>query len=329
MTNYTRRNFGRLALGGLAAGTLFGKPNSNFDGVQIGINAPYSFRGMPGSADDVITDMHSLGVSCAELRSQPVEHLLGAPVVIQSAARPGANAQTKGGGGVTRPTPEQETAQRSQVEEIKKWRRALPRERFAAARKKFNDEGISIDILKLDDFTNRIDSMEDDEIDYCFEMAKALGAHAISCEPPVSKTRRLGAFGSKHQLRIGYHGHLSNDPDEFAFPSSWEKSYTYSKFNGINLDIGHYKAAGGDPLAFIKQYHDRITHIHLKDRKANNGPNMPWGQGDTPVRQILQLMRKERYPFPAVIEFEYTPPEGSDVLSEIAKCVEFCKDALG
>jgi hypothetical protein len=323
----TRRDFGSAALARFAAAPLLAKPNSNFHGVQIGINAPYSFRGMPGSADDVIRDVLQLGISSTELRSQPVEHVLGGPVTIQGAARAGGGAQKKGGG-VTRPTSEQEAAHRAQTDEIKKWRRALPRERFAAARKKFNDEGISIDIVKIDDFTNRIDSMEDDEIDYCFEMARALGAHAISCEPPVSKTRRLGAFATKHQMRIGYHGHLSADPDEFAFPPSWETSYSYSKFNSINLDIGHYKAAGGDPVAFIQQYHERITHIHLKDRKANNGPNMPWGQGDTPVKEILQLMRKERYAFPATIEFEYTPPEGSDVMTEIAKCVRFCKEAL-
>lgn len=327
MANINRRDFGKMALGGLAARTLFGRPNSKFNGVQIGINAPYSFRGMRGSADDVIEDMLRLGISSAELRSQPVEYFLGAPVTIQGAAGAAGNFQKKGGG-VTRPTPEQEAGERARLEETKKWRRALSRGRFADARKKFNDQGISIDIVKFDDLTNRVDAMEDDEIDYCFEMAKAMGAHAISCEPPVSKTRRLGSFAAKHQLRVGYHGHYSTDPDEFAFPPSWETAYSYSPFNAINLDIGHYRAAGGDPIAFIKQYHDRITHIHLKDRKANNGPNMPWGQGDTPVREILQLMRKERYPFQATIEFEYAPPEGSDVMTEIAKCVQFCKDSL-
>ena len=209
-----------------------------------------------------------------------------------------------------------------------KWRLALPRKRFAEAKKKFSDAGLSIDVVKFDDFTNRIDTMDDTEIDYCFELAKALGARAISCEPPVSKTRRLGAFAAKHRLRIGYHGHLSKDPDEFAQPSSWEMAYSFSKFNGINLDIGHYTALGGDAVAFLKQYRDRITHIHLKDRKKNNGPNVAWGQGDTPVREILQLMQKDRYPFPAVIEFEYTPPEGSTVMAEIARCVSFCKNAL-
>ena len=81
-------------------------------------------------------------------------------------------------------------------------------------------------------------------------------------------------------------------------------------------------------MEFIRKYHDRITHIHLKDRKVNEGPNVPWGQGDTPVREVLRLMKTERYPFPATIEFEYKPPDASDVMTEIAKCVQFCKAAL-
>jgi len=327
MMHITRRGFTRIGLGGLAAGTAFGKPNSNFNGVQIGINAPYSFRRMRGSAGDVIRNMLELGINSTELRSQPVEHFLGGPVHIQG-EETATEASRVFPGGFNRPTPEQEAADRAHLEEVRKWRRALPRKRFAEAKEKFSDAGISIDIVKFDDFTNRIDAMEDDEIDYCFEMAKALGARAVSCEPPVSKTRRLGAFAAEHRMPVGYHGHLSKDPDEFAAPQSWETAYSYSKFNRINLDIGHFTANGGDALAFIQRHHDRITHIHLKDRKKNNGPNMPWGQGETPVKEILQVMKKERYPFPAVIEFEYSPPEGSSVMAEIAKCVEFCRKAL-
>ena len=40
------------------------------------------------------------------------------------------------------------------------------------------------------------------------------------------------------------------------------------------------------------------------------------------------MMKKEKYNFQATIEFEYPTPPGSDVLTELAKCVHFCKDAL-
>jgi sugar phosphate isomerase/epimerase len=60
----------------------------------------------------------------------------------------------------------------------------------------------------------------------------------------------------------------------------------------------------------------------------NNGDNMPWGQGDTPLKEILQLMRDESYKFMATIELEYTIPEGSNALAEVQKCIDFCKEAL-
>lgn len=322
--SFTRRDFSKVALSAIPAG-LLAKPSSKFGGVQIGINVPYSFRGMPGSADDILRNVLQLELSSVELRSQPIENFLGGPIAAQP---PGGAPNSIRGRGAAAPSAEQEAARAKGAEELRQWRLSLPDEKFGVFRKKYEDAGVSIDILKLDDFTNRAATIPDDEIDYFFRMAKGLGAKAISCEPVVSQTKRLGAFAERHKLRIGYHGHLSKDPDEFAFPAAWERAYSYSKYNCINLDIGHYTAAGGDAMEFIRKYHDRITHIHLKDRKVDEGPNVPWGQGDTPVREVLQLMKKERYSFPATIEFEYKPPDGSDVLTEIAKCVQFCKAAL-
>jgi len=167
-------------------------------------------------------------------------------------------------------------------------------------------------------------------VDYAFGLAKAVGAKAVSCEIPVSKTKWLGEIAAKHKMMVGYHGHGDvKNPEAFATPESWERSMTYSKYNGINLDIGHFTAGNSmSPIPFIKKHADRITHIHLKDRKLDNGPNKPWGEGDTPIRDVLQLMKREKYPFQATIEFEYPVPEGSTVMQEIARCVDFCRKGL-
>jgi sugar phosphate isomerase/epimerase len=104
---------------------------------------------------------------------------------------------------------------------------------------------------------------------------------------------------------------------------------SYSKYNGINLDLGHFTAANNtSPIPFMQKHADRITHVHIKDRKLNDGPNVPFGQGDTPIKEVLQVMKKEKYKFQGTIEFEYPVPEGSDVLKEIAKCVEYCRNCL-
>jgi len=270
---------------------------------------------MPGGADDVIKYLTQLNLSSVELRTQPVEGFLGAPVV---PAAPGRNKPPL--------TPEEQAARRTALDELRKWRLALSVDRIKEFRKKYEAAGILIEIVKVDG----IDTMEDDVVDYAFVMAKTLGAHALSCEIPLSRTKRLGEFATKHKLMVGYHGHANmTNPEAFAKPESWETAMTYSKYNGINLDVGHFIAGNNtSPVDFIKKHHDRITHVHLKDRKLNNGPNVPWGQGDTPVKEVLQLMKKEKYPFQGTIEFEYPVPAGSDALTEIAKCVEFCKSAL-
>jgi len=312
---FSRRDLAKLALAAVPAARLLAKPNSKFGGVQIGINAPYSFHNMPGSADDIIKYMTQLNLSAVELRTQPVEAFLGAPVV---PAAPRRNEPPA--------TPEQQAARKAAAEDLRKWRLGVSMDRVKSFRKKYEDAGILIQIVKVDG----IDTMEDDVVDYAFNVAKTLGAHALSCEIPVSRTKRLGEFATKHKLMVGYHGHANmTSPEAFAKPESWETAMAYSKYNGINLDIGHFIAGNNvSPIDFIKKHHDRITHVHLKDRKFNNGPNVPWGQGDTPITEVLQLMKREKYPFQGTIEFEYPVPKDSDLLTEIGKCVKFCENAL-
>ncbi len=339
---YTRRDFGRAALAALPAAGLLAKPNSKFGGVQIGIIAPYSFRGMPGNVDDLLKNIVQLGLSAVEMQSEPVEAFAGAPASGRGGfpggaggrgpgpggapgAGPGGGPGGRGGRGTM--TPEQQAAMRARAEDLRKWRLSASMDKFKALRKKFEEAGVSMDIVK---FGLNAD-MPDDEIDYCFQVAKALGCRFITCEPPVSQTRRIGAFAERHRMMVGYHGHANvTGVEAFGRPGAWEQAFFYSKYNGANIDIGHFTAGNSfSPADFIRQYHNRITNLHLKDRKKDQGPNLPWGQGDTAIREILQLMKKEKYDFMGAIELEYPVPEGSDTMTELAKCVQFCKDALG
>ena len=350
--NLTRRDLGKMALAALPASRLPAKTNSRFGGVQIGINAPYSFHGAYNSGDECLDAMVKLNLSSVELRAQPIEQFMGAPanLVAYPPVRPGGDrggGQRKGpgeggraaapagegaapgtarGSGGRAPSPEQEAARKAAAEELRNWRLAASMDRVKVFRKKYEDAGVKIDIVKVD----AIDTFSDEEIDYMFGLARTAGAHAISCEIPLSHTKRLGAFGEKHKMMIGYHGHTDvTSPEAFGRPESWETAMSYSKYNGINLDIGHFIAGNSvSPIPFLQKYHGRVTHIHLKDRKMHNGPNVPWGEGDTPIKETLKLMQKEKYPFPGVIEMEYPVPQGSDLMTELAKCVEFCRNAL-
>jgi sugar phosphate isomerase/epimerase len=66
--------------------------------------------------------------------------------------------------------------------------------------------------------------------------------------------------------------------------------------------------------------------VHLKDRKRDNGPNQPWGQGDTPVTEVLQRLKREKYPIIAVIEYEYMGQ--APAIQEVNNCVQYIRKAL-
>jgi sugar phosphate isomerase/epimerase len=299
-----------MILAGLPLSMALAQINSKFRGVQIGA-ITYSFRSMP--TNEIIPAMVKLGLSEVELMSNHCEALAGAP---QATGLGGPRSQA---------TPAQQEAQRQQQEALRKWRMATSPDTFKAVKKKFNRAGIDLQILC---FNQRI-TATDDEIEYAFQMAKALGVKAISSSSTVSFAKRVAPFAEKHKIMWGGHGHSNvNDPEEFATPQSFETIMSFSKHIGVNLDIGHFTAANFDPVAYIKEHHARITNLHLKDRKKNQGPNLPWGQGDTPIKEVLLLMAKEKYAFPANIEFEYPVPEGSDLMTEMSKCLNYCKNTL-
>jgi len=234
------------------------------------------------------------------------------------------------GGGRGQMTPEQQEAQRLQRENLKKWRMSSSLATFKTVKEKFKNAGIDLRILC---FNQRMNATDDD-IEYAFQMAKALDVKAISSSSTVAFAKRVAPFADKHKMIWAGHGHDNvADPEEFATPKSFETIMSYSKYIWINLDIGHFTAAGFDPISYIRQVNSRITNLHLKDRKkrAEGGvrpANLPWGQGDTPIKEVLQFISKEKYNFPANIELEYSIPADSDVITEMSKCLQYCKSAL-
>jgi hypothetical protein len=299
----TRRDLGKLAAAAIPGTGLLGapwhawaqggtKPNSNVAGVQIGLNVPYNFGGRDMNPDELLDRIVQLNVNAVEMRSQPVENFLGSP---------GANGQ------------------KVEADVMRKWRSTVSMDRVAAFRKKYNDAGVLIEIVKYDGIYN----MPDGEVDYCFNLARTLGARAISCEIDAKHTQRIGQFADKHKLPVAYHGHATTTP------ADWEAAFAQARYNWANLDIGHFVAGNNtSPVPFLKQHHARITHIHVKDRKMKEGPNVPFGEGDTPIVEVLRLIRDNKWPIQATIEFEYPVPTGSDRMAELVKTIEYCRKAL-
>lgn len=324
----TRRELGGLAL---AAGVAHAMPSSKIHGVQLGV-ITYSFRGM-NDLDEIIKTIGEIGLNEVELMSNSAELAAGAPMPPPRAGGgrpPGAGPAP--GAPPTPQTPEQLAAMRARSngpeaqkarEDLRKWRTSASMSAFAPVKQKFKTAGMDLRLLCF----NMNESFTDDEIEYVFQVAKALGAEAITTSTQVTVSKRVAPFADKHKILVGYHGHDNvADKNEFSTIESFETAMSYSKYNGLNLDIGHFVAANSDPIALIQKHHARITNLHLKDRKKDHGPNTVWGEGDTPIKAVLQLMKSKKYPFPANIEYEYRGAGTPAV--EVAKCFEYCKKAL-
>jgi sugar phosphate isomerase/epimerase len=303
---YSRRDFTKSALAAwpLASAAATAKAaaaaeiDSTLSGVRIGVQT-YSFRafgqgGQGNAADRIIQAMTSIGLGECELWSPQIEQ-----------ASPAGTDRARA------------------REELRQWRLSAPLETFRGARKKFDAAGIRVHAYNL----SFNDSFTDEEIDSGFEMAKALGVGVITASSTLSAARRVAPFAAKHNMIVSMHGHSNtDDPNEFATPESFEAAMKLSEHFRVNLDIGHFFAAGYDPVAYLEQRHDRITNLHLKDRGARQGPNTPWGAGSTPIAQVLRLVRDKKYAIPADIEYEYEGAEGPE--AEVRKCFDYCKKAL-
>jgi sugar phosphate isomerase/epimerase len=287
------------------------RPDSTIDGVRLG-TITYSYRSMPDqSAEAILRYVLATGISEIEFMGGPVEAFAGAPQT------------TRGGGGGRRgqPTPEQQAAQRDAADRLKAWRTSVSMDRFKTLRRMFNDAGVTIYAWKQLD-----PNMSDPEMEYVFNVAEALGCTHTTLElvDNPDQLKRIGQFAEKKKIYAAYHTHLQGSM------SAFDHAFAASRGNMANVDLGHFVAAGGDPVAFIKKFNGRISSVHLKDRTtpANGQKNLPWGTGDTPLQEILHTMRREKHSYPASIELEYQVPAGSDAVTETRRCFEYCKRAL-
>jgi sugar phosphate isomerase/epimerase len=267
-----------LTLAGLAAvrltphATAGAAIDSTVAGVRLGAQT-YSFRDLPrtpgsDAVDTVIKAMTECGLSECELFSPQIEPKFD-----------------EGRGPSGRGSPEAQKAR----EDLRKWRLETPLDHFKAVRKKFNDAGITIYAYNY----SANQSFSDQEIERGFDVARALGAEIITMSTTLRVAKRLVPFAEKHNMVVAMHGHSNvDDPNEFATPDSFAAAMKMSKLFKVNLDIGHFTAANFDAVDYIRQHHADITNLHLKDRKKNQGDNVPWGQGDTPFAKCCGCSNK-------------------------------------
>ena len=291
----SRREFHALVGGGLmaAAGARPFAQNSRIAGVRIGAQS-YSFRGLK-TLDETIAAYQSIGLNYCELWQNHVESGTAA--------------------GAPEGMPRREA--------LRKWRLEVPLDHFRDIRRRFEAAGVTLTAYNLsfrDDFT-------DGEIARGFEMAAALGVPVITASSSVSIAPRLVPFARTAKIKVAFHNHSRIAPNEFATPDDFAKAIAAGPdVLAVNLDIGHFTAANFDPLDYLDQHHEQILSLHIKDRRRDQGPNVPFGEGETPIVPVLQRLRDRKWDIPAQIEYEYKG--AADPVTEVRRCFEYCRKAL-
>ncbi len=295
-------------------GTQRKRPDSKVGGVQLGLTT-YCYRNIPHSLEETLQYVLESGVNSLEMRSV-LEEGLGIPKDPPRTPRGAVlSAEEKA---------ERAKAAAEARENQRQWRLSCPMQKYEDIRKMYNKAGVNIHIAKFVP-----SGWTDEEIDYAYNAAKALGAYGITDEFTDEASKRLGKFAEKHNSLAIYHTH-----GQFGQPGfDIDKYLGYSPANRLNLDIGHYFGSTGlHPNNVIEKYHKVIPSIHVKDKTgpkhAQPNTNKEFGKGETPIKDVLWLSKKEKWPINADLELEYDIPAGSDPVKEVTKCIEYMRNIL-
>ena len=295
MEEMNRRRFmgmaaaGAVLSGGGARGQNVRLPSikSTFNGVVVGCNT-YSLPQLPIA--EALAAIAQIGFGEAEIHPRHMEPLSG----------PGTGPADR--------------------EKLREWRLTVPLSHFESVGKKFRDAGVFVYAYNF----NYREDMTDPELERSFEMTRALGAQVITAAGSEGRelAKRLDLYAKKYKVRVGLHNHAGTIRSEADYDNALKG---LSEYSVMTLDIGHYVAANADPVQLLRRRHDSIIALHIKDRKRNGGPDMPFGEGDTPIKDVLALVRQEKWGIPANIEWEIA---GADRVEAVRRCFDYCKRTL-
>jgi inosose dehydratase len=135
---------------------------------------------------------------------------------------------------------------------------------------------------------------------------------------------------------VGYHNHmgsLGEAPDEVdRIMEAVDPRYVK-----LELDIAHYQQGGGDPAQAIRQYHDRLLFLHIKDVESiatsdARGRSYRWvelGRGRVDLPAVFAALKDVKFRGWAVVELD-SVPDKSRTPKECAQISKkFLEDKLG
>jgi sugar phosphate isomerase/epimerase len=227
-------------------------------------------------------------------------------------------------GGRRQMTPEQQEMVNKYNSDLKAWRVSLPMSKVAEAKKLFDNAGIKVHIVKFSP-----SRWSDEEIDYAFKTAKAMGAKGVTDEISEDAVKKLGPIAEKHGMFAIFHNHMQFATEGF----SYDPFLAVSPAVMMNFDAGHFFGSTGiHPNTMLEKYHDRIFSVHIKDKTGPKttpaNTNQVWGQGEMPLADVLLLIKKNKWPISCDIELEYEVKPWSNAVKETKLCVDFARQIL-
>jgi len=309
----TRRDFGRVAvigwsaiLGAVRSGTAAAgqagaavrrNNRSLVGGVQFGLQ-PFCYHDLamtPENRSTLVRRLVQNGMGLVELHATWVEPRFTGPGISAEAAR----------------------------EKLRAWRLGNPVDHYRLVKKEFDEAGLDIFTY----YVNVNESFTDAEIDAVFAGAKLLGARGCVGSQGLDVTRRMARFPGRHGMFLGVHNHDNlSDPDAINNEASFVTALGFSPDVRATLDTRHFTAANGDCIQFLQKHHDRVSSVHLGDRRKNNGRSTPFGEGDAPLIEVLRLIRDNRWPIVVLLEFEHGTLRPA--VEEVQLMFDYCKRAL-
>jgi inosose dehydratase len=133
----------------------------------------------------------------------------------------------------------------------------------------------------------------------------------------------------EYDLKVAIHNHGPTEKLATGM-DVWKAVQPFDKRVGLCLDVGHGFRAGENPADTVRQCHQRIYEVHLRDTAVTGGgmkdpQPVVIGHGLLDFRSIIAALLEVKYPFEA--EFEYEKKE-DDRVPGLAESVGYIRGLL-
>jgi sugar phosphate isomerase/epimerase len=294
--------------------------SSSSAGVALGLHVPHAFGARGLDADDILRRLVQLGVGISVVDAAAIERALGAPAE-PDVLHPPDLGEEHGLIPLEQVVFDEALAvgRAAFAEQLRDWRRAVDLAPLAALRRRWDEAGVRIAAVDWP----RLTSLDDDEIDYACRAASAVGAGVVATELSLGAPERLAPVAERHGVTTAFHAADDGDPADV------ETALGYSPFIGADVDLGQWLVGGrGSPLAFMTRHTDRIAMVRLTDRQTSDGALTWFGEGESPIGEVLQAMRAHAWSFPAIVEIGYDLASDADQMAEVARALGLCAPKL-